>query len=348
MNFGWYAGTIAFLIVLATIPMVRAICRRWGLYDSSGPLKIHDGPIPRFGGVSIALGLAAAIIIEGRIPIPNLVVWFLAFGLIWYAGFVDDARGLSPAFRMAAQLGSGMFLWLAGWRLPFHVSALLGISAVCAVVIFFANIFNFLDGSDGLAAGITAIIAGAYACAYGTGVQNLGAVVAWSLLGASSGFLVYNFPPATIFMGDSGSTVLGFCVAFLGIDFVSRLPSVERPAVRWSFPLLLAAVPLVDGIVVVLRRIKRKTSPLRGDRCHYYDLLLARGGAARTVAMASYAITALLAAIGLWILRGVQSAALIFAGAGAAGIFLASIAAYSRNSAATLTRKQRHELPLPD
>jgi UDP-N-acetylmuramyl pentapeptide phosphotransferase/UDP-N-acetylglucosamine-1-phosphate transferase len=148
-------------------------------------------------------------------------------------------------------------------------------------------------------------------------------------------------------MGDSGSTVLGFCVAFLGIDFVSR-PPAHAGAVKWTFPVLIAAVPLVDGIVVVLRRIKRRTSPFRGDRLHYYDLLLARGWSPRTVALASYAVTTLLATVGLWILRRVESAALIFAGVGAAGIFLVSIAAYSRNSAATLTSKPTHDLPLPD
>jgi UDP-GlcNAc:undecaprenyl-phosphate/decaprenyl-phosphate GlcNAc-1-phosphate transferase len=181
--------------------------------------------------------------------------------------------------------------------------------------------FNFLDGSDGVASGITAIIAGAYVWAYGAGPQSLGAVVAWSLLGASAGFLVYNFPPATIFRGDSGTTVLGFCVAFLGIDFVSR-PPAHAGGVNWIFPVLIAAVPLADGIVVVLRRIKRRTSPFHGDRLHYYDLLLARAWSPRTVARASYAVTTLLATVGLWMLRRVESAALIFAGVGAAGIFL--------------------------
>jgi UDP-GlcNAc:undecaprenyl-phosphate GlcNAc-1-phosphate transferase len=348
MHAGAYVGAIAFLFVLASIPIVRAVCRRRGLYDSSGPLKIHDRPIPRFGGVSLALGLAAAVIIEGRVPIPGLVLWLVAFGLIWLAGIVDDAHGLSPAFRLAAQLASGVFLWLAGWHLPLHVSAFLGISAICAIVVFFANIFNFLDGSDGLAAGVTAIIAGAYIVAYGAGAQHLAAVVAWSLLGASTGFLVYNFPPATIFMGDSGSTVLGFCVAFLGIDFVSRLPSIERPVAKWTFPLLIAAVPLVDGIVVVLRRLRARTSPFQGDRRHYYDQMLAQGWSPRAVALASYGVTFLLAIAGLWTLRGVQSSALIFAGVVAAAIFLASIAGYSRSSTAATTKKQSHNLPLPD
>jgi UDP-GlcNAc:undecaprenyl-phosphate GlcNAc-1-phosphate transferase len=128
--------------------------------------------------------------------------------------------------------------------------------------------FNFLDGSDGLVAGVTAIISVAYVCAYGAGTIGLGPTLAWSLLGASIGFLAYNFPPARIFMGDSGSTTLGFCVAFLGIDFVSRFPAQPNNA-KWIFPALVAAVPLVDRIVVVLRRIKRGTSPLQGDRYHY-------------------------------------------------------------------------------
>jgi UDP-GlcNAc:undecaprenyl-phosphate/decaprenyl-phosphate GlcNAc-1-phosphate transferase len=99
-------------------------------------------------------------------------------------------------------------------------SSAFAIFAQCLFLILFVNAFNFLDGVNGLAAGITAVIALGYALVPGAALSAFGGAVAWSLLGASAGFLFFNFPPAKIFIGDSGSTVLGFSVAILGLDFI--------------------------------------------------------------------------------------------------------------------------------
>jgi UDP-GlcNAc:undecaprenyl-phosphate GlcNAc-1-phosphate transferase len=106
---------------------------------------------------------------------------------------------------------------------------------------------------------------------------------------------VGNFPPAKIFMGDSGSTALGLCIAFLSLDFYR-----SNPAAKFSpiFPILVGSVPLLDLILAVLRRLRARVSPFRGDRRHFYDLLLARGWSPEKVALASYAATAALALIG--------------------------------------------------
>src|ERR1700689_3379804 len=125
-----------------------------------------------------------------------------------------------PPFRLLAQIGGALLLYFGGWRLPFSSSAALAIVAQCLFVIVFVNAFNFLDGADGLAAGITAVVALRDGAMPGVGVRVLGFAVAWSLGGACVGFLVFNFPPAKIFMGDSGSTVLGFSAAFLGLDLM--------------------------------------------------------------------------------------------------------------------------------
>jgi UDP-N-acetylmuramyl pentapeptide phosphotransferase/UDP-N-acetylglucosamine-1-phosphate transferase len=115
--------------------------------------------------------------------------------------FVDDLRELGPPFRLLAQIGGALFLYFGGWRLPFSSSAALAIVAQCLFVIVFVNAFNFLDGADGLAAGITAVIALGYAAMPGVRLSVLGYAVAWSLLGACVGFLFFDFPPAKIFMG---------------------------------------------------------------------------------------------------------------------------------------------------
>ena len=125
-------------------------------------------------------------------------------------------------------------------------------------------------------------------------------MVAWSLLGASLGFLAFNFPTATIFLGDSGSTVLGFSLAFLSLDAIRA----GTPANSLHlFPLIFAALPLLDAALAVVRRVRRGGSPLSGDRSHFYDLLLARGWPQRKVVLTSYSTMTALVGAGWWSVR---------------------------------------------
>ncbi len=218
-------------------------------------------------------------------------VWpfFAALILIWTAGLIDDIWGLSPALRLAAQVGGAVLLWLGDWRLPW-LNGPVNLAASCVLTVLFINSFNFLDGSDGLCAGVTGIIAAAYLVLPGFTLSSLGTTVAWSLLGVSVGFLISNFPPAVIFMGDSGSTVLGFGIAFLALDFC-RMNALGEHRLTLAFPLLMAALPLLDGIFAVLRRSHAGLSLSLGDRRHYYDLLLGHWSP-RTVALTTYGLTA--------------------------------------------------------
>jgi len=136
--------------------------------------------------------------------------------------------------------------------------------------------FNFLDGIDGLAAGIAGVIALAYIIFPGSAVGVVGCALAWSLLGACIGLLIFNFPPAKIFMGDSGSEALGFSVAFLGLDFIAT-KSANNASPLLAFPLLVAALPLFDAILTILRRLESGRCPFHGDRRYFYDLLRAAG-----------------------------------------------------------------------
>jgi UDP-N-acetylmuramyl pentapeptide phosphotransferase/UDP-N-acetylglucosamine-1-phosphate transferase len=215
--------------------------------------------------------------------------------LTWVVGLIDDLRGLSPLLRLTAQAAAGGILWTSGWRVPFFESGVPGFVAECVFVALFINAFNFLDGADGLAAGVAGIIAIAYIALPQASHSINGAALAWSLLGACAGFLVDNFPPAKIFMGDSGSTALGMSVAFLSLDFYRSNPGAKFGPV---FPILVGLLPLLDLAFAVLRRLRARVSPFRGDRRHFYDLLLARGWSPRSVVLASCAATAVLALIG--------------------------------------------------
>jgi UDP-GlcNAc:undecaprenyl-phosphate/decaprenyl-phosphate GlcNAc-1-phosphate transferase len=281
------ALAVAMGCVFALVPLVRWLCARWGIFDQPGQLKIHREPIPRLGGVGIALGLLAGVVAAVHGAHSGALLFGATFGLVWLAGFVDDLRELPPAFRLLAQIGGALLLYAEGWRVTYSSSVAFAILAQCLYVILFVNAFNFLDGADGLAAGITGVIALGYATIAGYALSVYGHAVAWSLLGACLGFLFFNFPPAKIFMGDSGSTVLGFSVAFLGLDFISAR-SDGRLAHALLFSFLIAALPLLDAVLVVTRRVARGRSPFRGDRGHFYDFLLAGGWTARRVAISCY------------------------------------------------------------
>jgi UDP-GlcNAc:undecaprenyl-phosphate/decaprenyl-phosphate GlcNAc-1-phosphate transferase len=299
--------TIAFAValgcVVALVPVIGRICARWGIFDQPGHLKIHREPIPRLGGVAIACGLVAGVVSAVHGARSGAVFFAATFGLVWLAGFVDDLRGLPPAFRLLAQIAGALLLYAGGWRVTLSSSVPFAIVAQCLYVILFVNAFNFLDGADGLAAGITGVIALGYAVIAGYALSAYGQAVVWSLLGACIGFVVFNFPPAKIFMGDSGSTVLGFSVAFLGLDFIAAHRDVGATRAR-LFVLLIASLPLLDALVVVLRRVMKGKSAFRGDRGHFYDYLMGAGWQARTIAIASYLLTAFLALMGWLVTQG--------------------------------------------
>jgi UDP-GlcNAc:undecaprenyl-phosphate/decaprenyl-phosphate GlcNAc-1-phosphate transferase len=299
------AGAISFALVLGVVPAVMRICAKFGLRDSPGPLKIHSRPTPRLGGIAILLAIGGGIFLDARTSID--IYFAAALGLIWAVGIVDDLRGLPPILRLCAQALGGVILWYGGWRVPMLNSGLLGLATLCLYVVMVVNAMNFIDGADGIAAGVTAVIAMGYIALPGGSLSQFGPLLAWSLLGACAGFLIANFPPASIFMGDSGSTLLGFCVAILGLDFW-RTNGVAGSA--QLFPLIAAGLPLLDALFAVLRRLRRHTSPLMGDRQHFYDLLGSRGLTARKVAFTCYAITLALVLIGLMILRANSTIAL--------------------------------------
>lgn len=295
------AAVIAFAFTIALVPIVKTQCIRWRLFDAPGPLKIHSQPIPRLGGVALTLAIVAAALLSG--PQRSLYAWsfFAALALVWAAGLADDLRGLSPWLRLAVQFVSGALLWQQGWRLPILGSGALNLVATCGFVAAFANAINLMDGMDGLAAGVVGIIAVAYVLLPSALMNPFALAIAGSLVGACAGFLLFNFPPpARLFMGDSGSTLLGFCLAFLSLDLY-RSHATTRSTLL--FPLLAASLPLLDAFLAMFRRLRNGNSVFTGDRLHCYDLLGNRGWSVHRIVFAFYGVTTVLAGIGLFSVR---------------------------------------------
>lgn len=296
---------VSFTTCIVLTPIVRALCVRRHILDFPGPLKIHPRPVPRLGGIALALSIAAGILISARDAPGATLSFFAALGVVWLAGVADDLRSVSPYARIAAQIVSGVLLWLGGWRFAaghfLPTAGPISLVSVCGLAILLINGFNFLDGSDGLAAGVAAIVGIALlAISRGAAHDLLTVPVAACLAGSCCAFLFYNFAPATIHLGDSGSTVLGFCVAFLALCRplgTDRVPSLAIAT------LLISALPIADFALAVFRRLRSRASLLQGDRSHLYDRMLAQGYSPRAVALLFCAITIALAVAGWLCLR---------------------------------------------
>lgn len=293
---GWFNGLVAFLICAGTLPVVRSFAALRNLHDQPGELKIHTVPTPRLGGVSMGLAMLAGLSIGGAGLFLHAWDIYLAMFLLWGTSLIDDLQNLPPATRLVVHCTAGLLVANTQWCLTLSGNSVLDAAITCIFVMLFVNAFNFFDGADGLASGGAGLVGLGYVLLYTSRAPSVGAAVAWSLLGTCLGFLLFNFPPAKIFMGDSGSTVLGFLIAFLGLDFYRVHHAVGT---HLLLPLVFAGIPLLDLMLAVFRRLKKGVSPFAGDRQHYYDLLQQRGWAARPIAIGSYLATTGLILLGL-------------------------------------------------
>jgi UDP-GlcNAc:undecaprenyl-phosphate GlcNAc-1-phosphate transferase len=275
---------LAFLLplvvsALGTAGLIR-VAPRLGLIDLPGERKVHTNPTPRAGGLAIYAALVLTTLALESLRTRADLRWLLALGLgIVLLGVLDDRRPLPWQLRLAVQLVLALAAvwalrsdWPLGWQL-------LGVLWVVTQV----NAFNMLDNMDAQSAGVAWVAAGAMALAQLL-ASNASAVVELAFMGAVTGFLLFNWPPARIFMGDAGSTFLGFFLALrsLGDDFLA--PAEPR---TWAVPVCLLAVPCYDlGTVVTLRLWQRK-SPFHADKQHLshrlVDLGLSKPGAVRVI-----------------------------------------------------------------
>jgi UDP-GlcNAc:undecaprenyl-phosphate GlcNAc-1-phosphate transferase len=310
---------------LLTGTMVR-LAPKIGFVDQPGHRKIHSNPKPLGGGVAmfwaITLPMLAAIALL-YLPHAHWIDWSnkepwpalksgamrqvpMALGLLVGAfllhliGLLDDKRALGPWLKLVVQLAvAGTFVT---W---FDVRAMtvldnLGLGrwpSVVVTVVWIAaitNAFNFLDNMDGLSAGVAAVCATAFLVSTILIGQWFVAATLALLLGSVLGFLCWNFPPARIFMGDSGSLVIGFILGVLTVRTTFLPPGADFGAGWYAVfaPVIVLAVPLYDLIVVSLIRLARGHSPFKGDTNHFSHRLVARGMSRRTAVLCIYVVTA--------------------------------------------------------
>lgn len=278
--------------------------------DTPNERSLHAQPVPRTGGIAIAAGIAAACAL---VP-PGLPVILGAAAALAAVSFADDIVGLPTPARLGMHLAAAAAVLVLelGYSEPVLFTLFL------LAIAWTTNLYNFMDGSDGLAGGMAVIGFGAYAAAaYLAGAEPFAALCA-SIAAASAAFLIFNFHPARLFMGDVGSVPLGFLAGALGIYGWSRGV--------WPiwFPLLVFAPFVCDATLTLLRRLLRRERVWQAHRDHYYQRLVRMGFGHRGTAFIEYAVMAACAAVALAVRRepsAVQAAAL--AGTAAALIAIA-------------------------
>lgn len=278
-----------FSISLGLSELVRRLCLRWGFLDWPAPDRWHRTPRPRLGGIAIFASLAfAAVVWSGR-PVPRSAACLIIGATFVFAwGLVDDLRRLPVGIKLLMLVATGMIPPACGvnFQAP---GSLWGKVLTVVWVMGVTNAVNLLDNMDGIAAGVAAAAA---ATLFGLSVASgnaLSAVAALALGGAALGFLVVNFPPAKIFMGDCGSMVLGYWLA------VTALLAVHASALPFPVPILISAfvlgVPILDTTLVVVLRAVQRRSIFAGGRDHLTHRLVAWGFSEREVAVILYIFT---------------------------------------------------------
>ena len=274
---------LAALISAAVVtPLAMWVAPRLGLVDRPGPLKVNLHPVPYLGG----LGVAAALVWGIGASRPMLL---LPVGAALTLGLLDDAVGLPPLTRIVGEvaIGFGVGATLPAWQPRVAVIVL---SIVATVVL--CNGVNMIDGLDGLAGGVTVMSAlGFYAVLRGDG-----ATVAATLAVGAAAFLVFNRPPARVYLGDSGAYVIGTALVIL---FVVACYQPSGPPVGAA--LLLVGYPLVELVFAVVRRLAGHQPLMAGDRDHIYDQLQARGASAPVAAAACVVAQTVLTSIAVLI-----------------------------------------------
>lgn len=323
--FGVSAG-----VVLATTPLVRALAVRFGAIDRPSDRKVHPKPTPTLGGVAMFLGVAAGMGVAFLLPFfrdvfrisSEPLAAMVAAGVIVLIGLYDDLRGTAAPVKLAGQILAAGLLVLFGVQLlyfPFPGQGILWLGPDLAVpltivfVVIMVNAVNLIDGLDGLAAGLAAIGAIAFFSYVHWSPSLFGpaspaALIAAIAAGAALGFLPWNFHPARIFMGDSGSMLLGLLLATATIAGVGRNPFPPAGAfaaysIPVVLPLVVLAVPFLDVALAIFRRIRRGKPIMHPDKEHLHHRLMDFGHSHRQAVLLMYLWSAVISGSALAVAR---------------------------------------------
>jgi len=314
---------LSLLLSLLLTPIVIAVAVKLALYDRTDPRKVHSGHIARIGGaaifISMMLTVITAYLMSNSIgkSFRHISVKFFAMlaagAFVFAVGLIDDIKPLKTWIKFLAQLIAAGFVCAFGIRIQiirvpelFSINfGLLSWPFTILWIVGVTNAVNFIDGLDGLAAGIGAIACATIAALSIYFGQSILCVIMLALAGALTGFLFFNFNPARIFMGDCGSLFLGFIIASATVMCTAK----SQALVGFALPLLALGIPIFDTLFIMVNRFGQRKAVFMPDTEHFHHRLLRLGLKQRQVAVLAYIITLLATGAGVFLMaaRSVKS-----------------------------------------
>jgi len=269
------AFLIAFGVTAAATPLVRAFARARGQVARPRADRWSRQPTALLGGIAMFAGIAAATAWVGPGGGRPLLLWAGCGAAMFALGLVDDLVQLRPAAKLAGQIAIAALFTAAGPNLVYTFQPVLDFAITVLWLVGITNALNLLDNLDGQAAGVTAIAAGFLAYFFLAAGQPLQAALAVAVAGAALGFLLYNYHPASIFMGDSGSLLLGFALASLSLLAPSH--RTRNLLATLAVPILILLIPIIDTTLVTLSRKAHGRAVSQGGTDHISHRLVALG-----------------------------------------------------------------------
>jgi UDP-GlcNAc:undecaprenyl-phosphate/decaprenyl-phosphate GlcNAc-1-phosphate transferase len=316
------AGAVAFVLAVALAQLCKPIAKRTGLVARPKADRWHREVIPLLGGCAIAGAVALALVIA---PVADRQLLTLVAGALALAvvGLLDDIRPFRPQTKFVLQILAASAMVTLGFQL--HLSGYPGLDVLLTLlwIVGITNAFNLLDNMDGLAAGIAAIAAAFRLTFFLNDGDLQAAQVAAAVVGACLGFLVHNFNPASIFMGDAGSLFLGFLVA--GLSLVGSWPYSRSTVSVLAFPVLLLLVPIFDTTFVTVVRTWAGRPISQGGRDHTSHRLVASGLSERGAVLLLYGVAALCGGVAFYAYAGALSTSIVLIAFLAIGLVLLGV-----------------------
>lgn len=301
----------ALLLAVGGTPLMRRVALRYGVVDQPNARKIHANPVPLLGGAAIYLAFILALLFAGdQFYVSEVVGIFTGATLMSLMGVLDDRWGLGSYIKLAGQILAAVILIYSGVQV--HLFGNWVDMAITVMwVVGITNAMNLLDNMDGLSGGIAMIAATYFTVLASLSNQVLVGTLAAALAGACAGFLFYNWNPAHIFMGDTGSLFIGFLLSAVAIKL--RFPS-NSVTITWMIPLLVLLVPIFDSTLVIISRGRRGKNPLTTPgKDHISHRLALLMGSRREAVLICYLIAGACGLASIYVTRANFYEATIFA-----------------------------------
>jgi len=318
---------LSFLAAFVATPVIGRVAFHTGFLDEPKPHKMHVRPMPLLGGLAIYLALCVALFqVDFSTEWVQMAAVAVGATLLMLVGLWDDRRGIAPRMKVLAQIAAALLVTAAGVQVQLTPWPAVNIAITLFWFVGITNAINLMDNMDGLAAGTSAVSALFFTILAASATQGLVASLAAAVTGASLGFLFYNISPAMIFMGDTGSLLLGFLLAVIGVKYSpSNLPLGST----WMVPIVVMGLPIFDTTLVTFSRFLSRRPVIQGGTDHTSHRLALLGLGINRAVFSMYLAAGLLGILAIFMTHSSPETA--------TGLFLALLAA-GFTSLAILTR----------